>query len=190
MQVTCKWYKPWQSFFPHRLTGAVPQWQYLNHYSINFTIQNQLCQYLIFSLNSFSRGQHANKLPYAGKNSKKKSENCKLCGTQTSRWCIGSTLKTEMMNSGWILFIPSCFGNRGRGTGKQTITDVTLLLWLAPWLVSLLSWLHGHPCRWQTAGTGGTARLASLGRTHPWSRLCPHWHWGPRTVTWMHQDKA
>lgn len=41
------------SLLSYRLTGAVPQGQHLNHHSTNFTIQKQLCQYLIFSLYSF-----------------------------------------------------------------------------------------------------------------------------------------
>lgn len=68
--------------------------------SINCTIPKQLWQYLIFSLFSLSTRQHAkNYLMLA--TTLRKIENYKLCGTQRSRCCRGSTVMTQMVKSSW-----------------------------------------------------------------------------------------
>lgn len=88
---------------------------------------------------------------------------------------------------GWILFIPSSFGDRGRGTEKHT--KRTLLLWSVLW-PRLLSQLRGHPWGWQAAGSRGTARSPSLRReqellcaSYVQFHLDPH-NWGH---SWAHQ---
>lgn len=66
-----------------------------------------------------STGQCAKKLPYAENNSKK-PEIYKLCGTQTSRWCKGYILMTEMMKmNGRMAGLFSLLHNLGIGEEGQ-----------------------------------------------------------------------
>lgn len=68
----------------------------LNHQCINFIVAKQLWQYQIFSLFSLFTAQCTKKCLMLA-TTLAKIQNYKLCGTQRSRCCRGSTLMTEII---------------------------------------------------------------------------------------------